>query len=819
MNYWFELKYTLRLLRKKQGFAALCTFVIAVGIGISIPLASVSEFFGFTDLPTPDSERLVVLKQRIEGRGTIPFVDAYSYRFIEQNTESYELLSAFSRRSAVFSDGETAEAFSGAWIEPEFLNYAAQAPLVGRSLLANDNLPGAEPVAVIGFDLWQSYYAGADDVIGRISRINGENVTIVGIMPEGFGFPVSNDLWLPLQAPNNPDPGSEQNLYLAGLLHNGTSQNDALTELNAMLQSLSLEYPEFYSGASGIVLPYSLVLINDGPIFGQLFLGMLATVLLLVCFNVGNLLSARNSERLNELAVRGAMGGTQWRIIRQVLLESFLICLLAAIIGVGLGSIGLSIMGGGIGNTVFSIPYWIEFSLDGGDLLQVTAITSAVWLLSGFYPAWKISRQDINSILSSDSKSTSNLASGKLTKSLVTVEIVVSCFLLIICFSTIAAFYYSSRQSMGVNPEGLLSARLDLSSANYAESDSKLRFINDLRSELINADEFEAATFATAMAGQQPPRLEFDMEGIDVAVDNRLPQVGLSWVDAEYLGLMETNLLQGRHFDFADDADSLPVVIVDELFAERYWPEETAVGKRIRLQPERGGEWLTVVGVINHIIQGQPTAERFYQSTVYRPIEQLASDNSAIFSANNISLAVRVPNLVNAPIADLERSLKTIAAQIDREIPISRVMPMTRMMYLGLEANQFFFDIMLWMALATLALAIVGIYGVVSRSVLSRAMEIGVRRALGSTNLKIISIFLKQGSLYLCFGLLIGGVGGVLVADLLLQAVGSEQGVSFVFLYIILLVAVTLSLMVIVASYMPARKLVAIEPGEALHYE
>lgn len=821
MNYLFELKYTLRLLRKRQGFALLCTFVIAVGIGISIPLASVSEFFGFVNLPLANSDRLVILKQQIEGQGNVRYFDAYSYNYIKKSEQSYEFLSAFRENAAVFSDGETAESFAGAWIEPELLEFAASAPVAGRSLIASDNLPGAEPVGVIGFDLWQSYYASSDDVVGRISRINGENVTIVGIMPPEFGFPIANDLWMPLQLLNNPDPGLERNLNLVGLLSEGASQNEALVELDSMLQSLSIEYPEFYSGLSAIVLPYSFIIINDGPIFGQLFIGMLITVLLLVCFNVGNLLSARNSERLNELAVRGALGGTRWRIISQVLLESFLICVFAAALGAILGSIGLSIIDVGMASRLSSLPFWINFSLDGRDFFMLVIITTSVWLLSGFYPAWKISRQDINVLLSSDSKITSGAASGRLTKLLVTIEIVVSCFLLIVCLTTIAAGYFSFRQDMGVNATGLLSARINLSSANYVAANSKLNFLQDLRSELLETEGFEEVTYATAMAGQDPKRINFDLEDLNLAADSRYPQVGIAWVSANYFEMMETDSLQGRFFGFDDDADSGAVVIVDELFAHKYWPEETALGKRIQLQPEQGGQWLTIVGVVNHIIQGQPTAERLYESTIYRPIQQLVAASAGQTLMDSISFAVRVPNLANRSLADLEQSLKSAAANVDREVPVLEIMPMSQMMMLGMKAIQFFYDIMLWMALATVILASVGIYGVVSRSVLSRGMEIGIRRALGSTNLKIVSIFLKQGLAYLSSGLLIGGIGGVLVVNSVFQAVGSGSGngESSIFFIIILMVVLMLSLMVFVASYMPTRKLVALEPGEALHYE
>ena len=818
MNSWFELKYTLRLLRKNQGFAAICVFVIAVGIGISIPLVSVSKFFGYGSLPLPDEDRLVTLRQRIENQGNVPNFDPYSYRQILQNSTSYDILSAFRQGPAVFSDGETAESFAGAWIEPELLAYPDDAPLMGRALSAGDNLPGAELVAVIGHELWQRYYAGDRNIIGQISRINGVSTTIVGVMPQDFGFPIAHDLWLPLQLETNPEPGLARDLYIVGLLNETVSLQDAASELEGSLQILGAEYPELYAGSSALIEPYSLIVINDGPIFGHLFMGMMLTVLLLVCFNVANLLSARNTERMNELAVRGALGGTRWRITRQVLLESLVVCLVGAVLGIGLGVLGLAVIGGGLANPSFSVPYWITFTLSLNDFLLLITLTFGVWLFSGLYPAWKISRQDINAVLSSDSASIAGNASSRLTRILVTIEIVVSCFLLIVCLSTVAGYYQSNNLDMGVNADGFVSARVNLSSTSYADDSLKLRFLNELRTEIENSDRFSDVTFSTALAGQFPPRLNFELEDIDPREDAQLPQVGLTWVDENYFELMDIELLQGRFIEFSDTADSLPVVIVDAFFAERHWPNESAIGKQIRVQPSQGGEWLTVVGVINHIIQGQPTAERLYQSTAYRPLAQLTSQDSGPFNATSISLAVQT-SVDTTPIAELEQELKIVTANVDRDIPVTNVYVMNEMMYLGIKSNSFFYNIMLWMALATVVLAIVGIYGVVSRSVLARSMEIGIRRALGSTGSNIINIFLKQGSMYLAIGLLLGGIGGVMTMGALLQAVGSDQGMSIIFIYIVPPVSILLCLMVFAASYLPARKLVAVDPAESLHYE
>ncbi len=818
MNYWFELKYTLRLLRKKLGFTSLCVFIIAVGIGITVPLIYTAQFMGFAELPHRDADRFVTTQQVLQGRQNSTLVDPFVFRRLQQNVNSYKTFGAFDQFQAILSDGDTAERFSAVTITPDIFNMTEVAPLLGRSLQPDDDSPGARPVVVVSFDVWQNYYAGVDDIIGQQSRINGQPYTIAGVMPEGYGFPIAHDLWIPLQLDSNPEPGGARSLNVVGLLEEAATRDSASTEINSIWLQLSEEFPEYYGGIVSNVVPYTLILIADGPFFGQLMIGITITVLLLVCFNVGNLLTARNSERVAELAVRASVGGTRWRIIRQVLMESFLICLFAAIVGLALGALALNVLASEITQSPATLPYWLHLELQLNEVMVILAITFSVWLLSGLYPAWQISRQDISSVLNSESVAGSG--AGRLTRTLVTLEIITSCCLLIICVSIVVGFYRSNNRDMGVESEGLLAARMNLSSGVYSSADDRLRFLNELRNEVLLATEFQAVTFASALAGQGSRRFTYGLEERDVTTDGRYPDAGIVWVEENYREQMQISLLEGRFFDFSDNANSLPVVIIDELFAERFWPNESALGKQIQLIPAEGGQWLTVVGVINHIIQGQPTAERLYQSTLYRPLQQLPiADPEVQSSVTTFSMAVQTPDLQSRPLNEYELLIKTAASKVDRDIPITNVMPLSRAMYLSMEFVNFFGDIMLWIASVTLLLAIAGIYGVVSRSVLSRGKEVGVRRALGSSNLGIINIFLRQGLFYALVGLLIGGANGAVVLDLYLGFVGSRDSSLDSLSTVGMPIALCLGLLVLIASYIPARKLIACEPGEVLHYE
>lgn len=823
MNYWFELKYTLRLLRKKMSFSVLCVFVIAMGIGVSLPMLSLTKLFGFQDLAVANGERMVVLKKMQIGQQTTAFMDAFVFQRIAASQNSYEKLGAFQPFAAILSDGDTAESYGAARILPTTMDLYPVTPILGRSLQKGDELPGTQPVAVIGYSLWQNYYAGNENIIGRQSRINGDSYTIVGVMPEGYSFPTAYNLWTPLQLDNNVQAGASTMLHVIAQMKEGVTHASASVELNVIVQSLAQEFPEFYSGISAAVMNYTLIIMNDGPIFGQLILGMVVIILCLVCFNVTSLLTVRSNERIAELAIRGALGGTAWRIMRQVLLESLLVCLIGAVIGLGIGKLALLAIESLISSFPGAMPFWISFKLQTSDILALLLITLSVWLLSGLHPAWQVARQDISQILNGESGSIAGSTAGRLTRVLVTLEIIASCFLLIVGMYFVVGMYQSSHRDMGIEDKGYLSARVDLSSANYHNSANKLQFMEDLKIEILRLEPFQDITFSTALAGQRTNRLSFGLDDRDISTDGRYPTVGLVWESDNYAELMGLNLLAGRYFDSSDSAASEPVVVVDELFVEKFWPGqaiESVLGQRVQLLPNQAGEWMTVIGVSNHIIQGQPTAERLYQSTLYRPFTQLTSAAAQVQSAvGTISMAIAAASLTSTPMIEYERLLKSATNRVDRDIPVLEVMPLSRAVYLIMEAVSVSADAMILISIVTLILAVVGIYGVVSRSVWSRAKEIGIRRALGSSNFTTLNIFLKQGASYLLIGILVGGVGGVLMVDLMSSAIGSErEGAGFIF-SITMPVMVCLGVLVFAASYIPARKLLTYEPGEALHYE
>ncbi|PCI76740.1 MAG: hypothetical protein COB20_09910 [SAR86 cluster bacterium] len=815
MNSWFELRYTLRLMRRKLGFTTLCIAVISLGIAVSLLLIFMAKVIGLEGLPFENGDRFVIIREGTNEQNNVQ-LDSFSYSRIAQIADSYEQLGAYREIPAVFTDGETAESFNAARISPNLLAITNVPPLLGRSLQAVDDSFGAIPVALISYELWQSYYAGSENILGQQSRINGELYSIVGVMPEDFRYPKHNDLWLPLQLEPNQEPGGSANLTPIGLLKEGVDLAAAEVEVNAILQSVNEQFSDIYRERVGFVKTFSQIF-TSAMRFVPLLVGLAISILSLVCLNVSNLLIVRSNERIAELAVRTAVGGTRWRTIRQVLMESLLICVIGAFFGLIIGGVGLALLEYWMASS-FELPFWLGFSVEKSDVVIVFAAAIFVWALSGFYPAWTATRQDISGVLNHDGKAAGSVGSGRLTRLLVSAEVVISCFLLIICWVFVAFVYRANQVDFGVDAENLLAGRVDLNSSEYSSSEGRLRFLDELKIELLGTDVFESSAYANVLVGEYPGRYSYTLLDQEATVDNRAPEAGMIWVSENYLNLIGANLIAGRSFSGSDNEFSSPVVIVDQLFAEKHWPGEFAVGRQINLGVGQQIDLVTVIGVINQLIYGEPDRENLSRSSFYRPLAQLPFvDSMAQYDVTSMAMVLKVAEMASAPLADFEKTLKLAVNRVDRNIPVRGFMPLSQVTEDRVLAWNFMGTVFLLLSMITFVLSAIGIYGVVSRSVQLRTKEIGIRRALGSTDFSVISIFLKQGAVYLSLGLVLGGSNAILALGAVLGTIDTLVSLN-VLLWVVVGVLFSLSLLIILASYIPARRAIKYEPGEALHY-
>lgn len=819
MTSWFELNFTLRLLRKQLGYTCLCVSVIALGIMIAFPLVVFTKFTNAAKLPFANSERIVtVMEESLQG-GAMPTsqrLDAYVISLLRQRALTLEALGAYKEISATLSDGDSAETFSATQLTESVLTITGVRPLLGRLIRPEDSRVGAPAVAVISYDLWNAYYLGDDNIIGKQSRVNGELFNIVGVLPEGFTYPYASDLWIPLYLPTSPEPGGEKSLNAVGLLAGGSSFSLADAEIKAILSPLAKDFPEFYSDKTAVVLHFTKIFnATVLPATGPLLIGLTLAVLLLVSFNVGNLLIIRSNERLSELAVRGAVGGAPLSIVLQVMLESLLIVVAAIVFGLLLGQSCMELLGLYYPEYFGDFPFWFSLNLQLQDALIMVACAGLIWLSAGFFPAWRASRLSLNNVLGSGQ--TQSLTFSRFTKLLVNLELVVSCFLLIISLAVATSIFSANKTELGVITDNLLIATVDLSSNSILENQAKVDYLDRLGVQLSGHTEISSAVATSAPPKVFAPSVSFGLEDRQLETEGRFPQAGLAWVSQNYFEILEANLVQGRFFNSQDRAGGVSAVLVDDKFAAQFWPDGSPIGKRVLLNPEGVAEALVIVGVVGHIPQGNPIGAPLSASTFYRPLGQLSvADISSQRPVTRFFIMANVPNLESMPPVSLEGIVKDTGSQVDRDIPLTNIMSFSELP--SMQAFNLFASMMVTVSAVTLVLAIAGIYGVVSRTVQLRRKEIGIRLALGSSRADVITIFVRQASSYLVTSFIVGGTAAFLVLGILAEQIQSNHN-SNAELRIMAAVFSGLGALVLLASYMPAKRMVAVEPGEALHYE
>lgn len=813
MNLSLDLLFNLRLLRKNFGFVAICVLMIALGMGMSITLYTIMDNGGTKSLPFPDGDRYVSILGYDTSYGTDrrSALDGYTYQILAESVRSYKTFGANRRLSAIFSDTDVAERYQGISITPNILQATAVTPLMGRGLLPSDDIPGAAPVVLISHRLWQNYYLGREDIVGHISRVNGDAYTVVGVMPEDFRYPTTEDLWLPLQLSASLQPGEGAGLRATAILADGSSIESANAEAHALLTQLSVDQPEFYDELGGIVIQCCGFLGIDNPVVKYSLPALTVFLLLLVCLNVANLILVRTNQRIHEFAIRSALGASRRRLIRAILQDSLLICLLGSSLGLLIANFGMAYVDSAATEALSQMggqPFWFSFGWERGTAISALGVLLSIWLLSAALAVWQIARQDLAVTLAGGSSNVTDSRKSFGTTSMVSFEMIFSCFLLILSGVTIGSSIDSTNADYGTTIDGYLTGRIDLTADNYLESSARDSYRENLRQELLEQEGIAEVSFATALPSQYGDGLLYALEDQDVMIDNEYPRQNVVHVEPNYLAAMDVVLRAGRNFDGTDTLDSLPVVIIDELFAAQHWPEQSPLGKRIELNPGTDtAQSLTVVGVTPHIVQGF-VLDVLNAPSLYRPMSQSCCDNSGrVFSA-----VLKVDGSPN----NYRQVLQRAAASADRDVPVSDISSLSGLLDNSNIVIIFMTEAFSGMAFITLMLAITGIYAIVSRSVRQRTKEIGIRRAVGSSNSRVHWVFMKQGFSYLCLGLLVGGGGAALMVNSVVQeSLTMVNWLPLVFVS----VSLGLGLLVFFATYNPASFLLAMEPGETLRDE
>jgi putative ABC transport system permease protein len=806
MNVWFDLKYAWRLLKKSWGYSLMCASVVALSVGLAVWVNALVYSQLFEPLGLSGSERWYSVQIAADAAARLrPSVDAYTWQEMLKHDRTTDHVGAFANTNAVLSEGLASTSLRGALISPRLL--ARVAPFLGRTLSDADAQPGAAAVAVLSFDAWQHYFAGDRAIVGKTARIDAAPVQIIGVMPRELFALDDFELWQPLQLPKLTRPqDSTRTVYPLVMPREGQSLNAVLNEMQAAVESVNHDHPDLFNAGrhAGVIPAHRMFTHGVLPIL--MMMGFMAAgILLLGCVNISMVFLARLLERSRELALRTALGAARSRILRQCLLETALVVLLGLIVGYGLATMGIEWTHGiaGFGSRVLASGRANNLpQLRPWDLLYAVSFAVAVWLLSTLIPAWKITRQDASVVLAGSGKGTAASNGNKSVGLLVGLQVVISCLVLVTCGNMVMAIQNEVDKPHGIDTERVvISTYATAFDARHAEGSQRLRYWENLSAAIAGKVPGSEVSFVTA-APTRPARVATSIETRQGADKQGTLTLPFTIVSDNYFHVMGVKLRSGRLFDSTDSSGSLQVAVVDENMAARFWPDGGVLGKRIRLNSSDAGSWLTIVGVVS-AVRGAPYRPDAELGAIYQPLRQ------AIPAA--FQVLVKLPDRAT----DHRAALRAAAFSVDRDLPLHNLQTLDDYLAATSQSYPAMVSCFTAIAIITALLAASGLFGLISRSVAQRTQDVGIYRALGATSWRATAMFRRQGALYLSVAAI--GLGlGIVVTPLLSRVIPNILDLVVpVTAGVVLLMTVVIS----IASYLPTRRAVALEPGDALRYE
>jgi putative ABC transport system permease protein len=797
-----DVSYSLRVLLKNYAFTLVVVATLALGIGANTAIFSFANGILLRPLPYPQSDRLVVLdefssKQNVESMA-VSYPNFLDWR--EQN-KSFEDIGIYfdTSRFALSGAGEATEV-RGSLISHGLFEILRASPQLGRTFTANEDRPEEEWVVILGHNLWQRNFGGDPNIIGRKIMLNSRARTVVGVMPPGFRFPDSAELWAPVALTTKTFTRNDHGLLSIARLRDGVTVAEAQAEMNNIAARIEQQNPVTNEGLGVKVKSLHDTLTGDYRQALLILLGVVGCVLLVACVNVANLMLARATARQREFALRAALGASRWRIMHQLLVESLLLALVGGVVGFFLSIWALRLLLTAIPG---QIPFWMNFGIDLRVLGFTAGITLLTGLLFGAVPALHTSRVDLNDTLKEGGRGASGVRSHARSL-LVVAEIALSLVVLVGAGLMIQSFLRLKRVNIGLDAHNVLTAGVSLPRAKYKEDDQRIAFYKQLleRVRHLPGVETASATATLPLGGSYWGR-SLTVEGFPVLSVGQAPSIQHTVVTPGYFRTMGIPLLAGRDFNDADAKDSPNVTIIDERLAREYWPNDSPIGKRVRFGPPEDNEpWHTIVGVV-----GAVRHQRMQEDTrksVYLP--------HAKIPVGALALVLRTTSNPQ----ELTGALRREVAQLDPDLPVSEVATMDEVVAESIWQPRLYATLFAAFAGGALLLALIGIYGVMAFLVQTRTHEIGVRMALGASARDVFKLIVGRGMKLTVVGVLIG-VGGAIALTRLMHSLLFNTSATDPLTFIV--ISALLSLAAFFACYLPARRAAKVDPLIALRYE
>jgi putative ABC transport system permease protein len=800
-----DLRYALRTLRSSPAFTLVVVACLSLGIGVNAMIFSVVDGVLLQPFPYPDAERLLVLNafnpRAGINRAAVSYADFKDWR--DENT-TFASMAAFTQRSLTIADGSTdPERYNGATISWNLFEMLGTQPAIGRSFGSNDDRPGAEPVVLLSDDVWRRRYNGDTSIVGRAILINARLHTVIGVMPPNFRFPETQRLWVPIAPYEREWTRQTRNIQIFGRLRPGVTYEQADADLKALTARLEARYPDDNKGWSGLVRSLRSWMVPDQvDLVLKAMMGAVTLVLMIACANVANLLLARASARHREISIRAALGAGKWRIVRQLLTESVILGLISAPLGYALAAVGMRMMDAAIPTD--SIPYFIHWSLDLRSVGYLVAVSMLTGVIFGLAPAVQAARSNLTDSLKEGARGATGGKRARLRSTLVVAEIAMSLVLLIGASLFVRSFLNLQNSTSGFDTAPLMTMRFYLPGTAYETPEAKARRVEDIVQRVEGLPGVEAAfasNFVPFGAGGGGGKIMIEGRSHEPGKE---PQITFISATPRLRQTLNVPLMQGRDLTEAEETTRTRVVLINQTMAKQLWPDENPLGRRFQFKEDGPAESFTVVGVIADFRHFQGDSDRAIFPSAYAPYSFGPTLNTGL----TIRVAGDPTQITSAVREQIRRS--------DSALPVFSVQTMEQLRQLSFWQFNLFGWLFGAFGAIALVLASIGVYGVLSYSVSQRAQEIGVRVALGAERRDVLRLILGHG-------MKLAGMGIVLGIGL---AAAATQGIKTILYNVTPTdplsfggVAVFLTLVALTASYIPARRAMAVDPIIALRNE
>ena len=806
-----DCRYAVRMLARNPGFTLIAVLALALGIGANSAIFSLVNAVILKPLPYQKPEQLVQLWMRFTNIG-IPndqnWVSAPEFVDLQQN-QSLSHLAAISSDSFNINISGTPERIDSAVVSTSFFPLLGVQAQLGRVFLPEEGQPGRAHVVLLSDGLWRRRFGADPAISGRKVVMNGQSYLIVGVLPRDFQLPLEAEVWTPLVfSADDLSPNSRGNhsYQVIARIKTGLSLEQARADLDVVSQRIIDQHPDYpYRQFNFRVLTVPLLEQQIGGIKTALWVLMSAVglVLLIACANVANLLLVRASAREREIAVRQALGVSRWRLIQQMLTESAMLGLMAGVIGLLLGYWALHLL---TTLAATSFPRVAEAHMDLRVLAFTVLVSLATGILFGLAPAFSSRHVTHDALKEGGRGGTAGAGSQRLRGMLVVAEMALSLTLLVGAGLLIRSFLRLQEVDTGFRPAGVLTMRISLPEEKYAKIEQTRTFYRELLDRIRRLPGVDAVGGATGLPlGGTGWSGTATVDSQAVQPRDTTPEVDQRPVFPGYFEAMGIPLVRGRYFEQRDNEKGAPVAIIDETMANTYWPKEDALGKRIKPGGRQSTQpWRTIVGVVRHV--RYRTLESPSRVEFYWPYDQTS------FALGSMSLAIHTSSDPRSLAGVVQKQVQAL----DPDQPVYRIRTMSELMSESMARRRLSMFLLAIFAAVALALAAIGIYGIMSYSVAQRAHEVGIRMALGARTSDVVRMVLGQSLGLTLAGIFAGLLGSLALTNFLsslLFDVKATDATTF------LLVAVILAAVALVASLVPAYRATTVDPVNALRQE